>query len=196
MSSYTPNQPPNFRRAVLLVVCWLLLVIVVVEYDRPPSAVSAGAALPLFSADRALNHLAHISRAPHPINSSEHDQVRDYILNTLKNMGLRHDVQKASINAQGKGPVVVENVVGRLKGSGDGKAVLVVAHYDSVATGPGASDDGAAVAAILESVRVLKSIPQLRRDVIVCFLMVKSEVCWGPRHLLPAIPGRTILGLF
>jgi hypothetical protein len=94
MSSYTPNQPPNLRRAVLLVVCWLRLVIVVVEYDRPPSAVSAGAAPPLFSADRALNHLAHISRAPHPINSSEHDQVRDYILNTLKDMGLSQDVQR------------------------------------------------------------------------------------------------------
>jgi hypothetical protein len=167
MSSYTLYQSPNLRRAILLAACWLLFGIVVVEFDRPPSAVSAGASPSLFSADRALNHLEHISRAPHPINSPEHDQVRDYLSKTLQEMGLRQEVQKASINAQGRGPVNVENVLGRLKGSGDGKAVLVVAHYDSVATGPGASDDGAAVAAILESIRVLKSLPQLRRDVIV-----------------------------
>jgi len=161
------HLPWNVRVASLTV-SWLLVVIIVIELDRPPSPVSGASSPSLFSADRAVNHLAHLSRAPHPINSPEHDQVRDYLLNTLKEMGLAQDVQKSSVDVQGRS-LTVENILGRLKGSENRKAVLVVAHYDSVATGPGASDDGAAVAAMLECIRVLKSLPQLKRDVIFLF---------------------------
>lgn len=188
MSSSMLHQLRKYRRAIILTACWLLFAIAVVDLDRPPSPVSAGAPPTLFSADRALKHLAHISRAPHPVNSSEHDQVRDYLLNTLQNMGLRQEVQKTSVVTQSGSAVTVENVLGRLKGSGDGKAVLVVAHYDSVTTGPGASDDGAAVAAILEGVRALKCLPQLRRDVIVLFSDGEERGLLGARAFVASHP--------
>lgn len=44
--------------------------------------------------------------------------------------------------------------------------VVLAAHYDSVAAGPGASDDGAAIAAMLETVRALRSDDQLRNDLV------------------------------
>jgi hypothetical protein len=58
-------------------------------------------------------------------------------------------------------------VLARLRGSDDhDHALLLSAHYDSVRFGPGASDDGAAVAALIEVMRLLKSGPPLKRDVI------------------------------
>ena len=65
----------------------------------------------------------------------------------------------------------MENVLARLPGSrGGGKAVLLDAHYDSLATGPGASDNASAVGALLETARALKASGRpLTNDVIFLF---------------------------
>jgi hypothetical protein len=47
--------------------------------------------------------------------------------------------------------------------------VLLVAHYDSVSTAPGAADDGGGVAALLEAARALCAGPQPRNDIIFLF---------------------------
>jgi hypothetical protein len=63
----------------------------------------------------------------------------------------------------------VHNVLVRVRGTGGGdEAILVSAHYDSVHTGPGAADNGASVAAALETLRVIRK-QRLRNDVIVLF---------------------------
>jgi acetylornithine deacetylase/succinyl-diaminopimelate desuccinylase-like protein len=52
----------------------------------------------------------------------------------------------------------VQNVLARMAGTqSGGPAVLLVAHYDSVEAGPGAADDGAATAAILETIRASRA---------------------------------------
>ncbi|HKP11756.1 MAG TPA: M20/M25/M40 family metallo-hydrolase [Blastocatellia bacterium] len=63
----------------------------------------------------------------------------------------------------------MQNIVGRLQGSQNSKAIMLVAHYDSMPAANGASDDGAGVAALLESLRALKSGPPLKNDVIFLF---------------------------
>ena len=40
---------------------------------------------------------------------------------------------------------------------GQGKAIILLAHYDSVPAGPGAADDGSGVAAVLETARALRA---------------------------------------
>ena len=49
------------------------------------------------------------------------------------------------------------------------KPSCLQAHYDTVPVSPGASDDGAAVVSILETLRALKSSQPLRNDVIALF---------------------------
>ena len=58
-----------------------------------------------------------------------------------------------------------------MKGQGPSgkKALMLCAHYDSVPTGPGASDNAAGVAVVLETLRALKAGPPLERDVIALF---------------------------
>lgn len=51
---------------------------------------------------------------------------------------------------------MVENVVARRPGTrGDGPALLLMSHYDSVPSGPGAGDDASGVAIVLETLRAL-----------------------------------------
>jgi hypothetical protein len=63
--------------------------------------------------------------------------------------------------------MLVENILVRKSGSRNSRAVMLVAHYDTVSRSPGAADDGAAVAALLETLRALNASPPLRNDVIV-----------------------------
>ena len=63
----------------------------------------------------------------------------------------------------------MNNVVAKIPGTSPSGTVMLVAHYDSVPSGPGAGDDGASVAAILETMRALKASPALRNDLIVLF---------------------------
>lgn len=143
----------------------------------PPSVVPASAPPAEFSAERAMKHLSVIADGPRPIGSSNHAEARDYILSELGAMGLSPEVQEATaVNLAWGLPFhagTVRNVVARLRGTGDGKAILLVGHYDSVSSGPGASDDGSGVALILETVRALKAAPALKNDVI--FLLSDGE---------------------
>src|SRR5436853_5652158 len=140
---------------------------------RPPRVVGPDAPLTEFSAVRAVLQLKPIAQAPHPVGSIEHEKVFERIVSELSAMGGQPEVQETvAVTDKNVFPIVaarVKNIVARLQGSDSKKAVLLTAHYDSVATGPGASDDGAAVAALLETFRALKAGPPLRNDVILLF---------------------------
>lgn len=154
---------------------WLLLLLPVIAFlsvyrHLPPAARPASAPLTEFSSGRALEHVRIIAQKPHPIGSQEHASVRDYLIEQLKGLGLSPEVQKSSIISSRSGISfsggAVENIVARLEGTSDSKAVMLAAHYDSVPTGPGASDDASGVAALLETARVLRQGPPLSNDVI------------------------------
>jgi acetylornithine deacetylase/succinyl-diaminopimelate desuccinylase-like protein len=143
-----------------------------------PDPVPASASPMEFSSGRALEHVRAIAQEPHPMDSPENAAVRDYLVEELSALGVEPEVQKTTAAyypvrglAQAGRP---ENVLARLEGTNDaGKAFLLMAHYDSVPNGPGASDDGAGVAAMLETLRALKAAPPLKNDVI--FLFTEGE---------------------
>jgi hypothetical protein len=136
------------------------------RYPVPPDA---------FSADRALIHLNAFATAPHPMGSAEHDRVRDYLVSRLTAHGLTPGIQRATgVTPRYEVAGTVENIVARLKGTSDSTdAVALVAHYDSVPAGPGAGDDGAGVAALLETLRALRAGPLLRNDIL--FVITDGE---------------------
>lgn len=139
----------------------------------PPAAVAATAPPAEFASGRAMKYVQDIGRKPHPMGSAEHAAVRDYIIKELTALGVKPEVQKASVVSElSETPVIagsVENIIARLNGSDNTKAIVLTGHYDSVPTGPGASDDGTAVAAMLETLRALKAGPALKNDVIFLF---------------------------
>jgi len=178
-------------KAILLALFLVLCAAFSIREHNPPQVASAAVSPDLFSADRAVRHLTAIAAKPHPMGSIEHAAVRDYLVKELSSAGLEPQVQQATI-ATGKGPPlqvgVVENVLARLKGAGGGKAVLLVAHYDSVPNSFGASDDGSAVAALLETLRALQAGPSLKNDVIFLFTDGEESGLLGARAFVTEHP--------
>nr|WP_254360868.1 M20/M25/M40 family metallo-hydrolase [Corallococcus exiguus] len=75
----------------------------------------------------------------------------------------------------------VHNVLAHVKGQDSRGVIAIVAHYDSVPTSPGASDDGAGVAAMLETLRALRTGPPLRNDVLFLFTDAEETGLVGAR---------------
>ncbi len=163
------------RRMIDRVVIALLFValcfVLIQRVSCPPVALAASAQPTSFSAERAMKHVLAIAQRPHPIGSAEHDRVRDYLVAQLSNLGLGPQIQNATgVGTRYADAGRVQNILARMPGSQKGgPAVLLVAHYDSVEAGPGAADDGAGIAAILETIRALGAGASLLHDVIVLF---------------------------
>jgi hypothetical protein len=140
-------------------------------HDDLPAPVNATAPFTQFSVERAFNSFSHFATAPHPIGSREHDFARNFLYMALVGFGLGPEVQKTTgVTPRYQAAGTIENIVCRRKGtSGAADAVAFVAHYDSVAAGPGAGDDGAGVVTLLEIARRLQMGPPLRNDVILLF---------------------------
>ncbi|HET6382326.1 MAG TPA: M20/M25/M40 family metallo-hydrolase, partial [Armatimonadota bacterium] len=143
--------------------------------QRPPDPAPVTAPPDQFSSGRARWLLKSIARSPHPTGSPEAAAVRRFVVDRLFSLGLKPEIQRAvearSFPGRPFRAARIENIVVRIPGSGppEHKALLLSAHTDSVPHSPGASDDGAAVAALLETIRALKAGPPLKRDVIFLF---------------------------
>ena len=93
-----------------------------VQQVSPPPVVPATAAATEFSAARALVYLRAFARVPHPVGTAAHDAVRDYIVQQLSSLGVRPEVQTATVVSPRWGSpysaATVYNVVARLPGAG------------------------------------------------------------------------------
>lgn len=143
-------------------------------YLVPPAQRPLDAPPGVFSAERAMVHVAVLSAAPRPVGSVGHAAARDYLVAELRRLGLVAEIQDTVSafrfpGAEGFGAARVQNVIARIAGTESDKAILLNAHYDGANTGPAAGDCGACVAAVLETLRALRAGPPLRHDVIVVF---------------------------
>ena len=156
-------------------VWWLVLGISLVIGGLPlitAPPLSLDADLVEFSAERARAHVEAIAVEPHPMGSSAAATVRSYLVEQLKALAL--EVEEQDFEAQDYfgspgGTVEGVNVLARLPGTDSSGALLFIAHHDSVPQTPGANDNASAVAALIESARVLSTSPPVRNDIIFLF---------------------------
>lgn len=163
------------RKATLSVA--LLAVILLLSYRgiQPPAPRQADAPETQFSAARAFNALKRLvgDDLPHPVGSPADAMVRDRVIGELRKLGYEPEVQTAFACGPFGACATVNNIVARLEvanpapASANDASVLLAAHYDSVPAGPGVSDDGVGVAALIEVARALKSLPPLKHPVII-----------------------------
>lgn len=116
-----------------------------------------------FSAARADAVLGRIlgDQRPHPAGSAEAEGVRGRILSELSAMGIfaRTQIGMSCYGERRWDNIpcgTVTNIIAEAV-PGTGKPVVLMAHSDSVAAGPGAGDDGSGVAILLETIRALKA---------------------------------------
>ena len=150
----------------LLIVAFALAAMLSVRGNQPPAPLGRDAPTDVFSALRARDVLARIlgDGSPHPTGSAANVAVRDRIVAEFARLGLAAEVQRRFVCGTST-CATVANIVVRLPGASPEHAVLLSVHYDSVAAGPGAGDDGAGVAALVEVARALKAGRPLPRDV-------------------------------
>jgi hypothetical protein len=138
-----------------------LLAATLAAYRTPaPSTLDAPARE--FSALRARAILKDLvgSGVPHPIGSTANAAVRDLIVKRLAALGYTATLQTGFVCNDWGECGIPTNIVATFGAAPTGRdAVLLSAHYDSVPAGPGASDDGAGVAAVLEIARILVAMP-------------------------------------
>jgi hypothetical protein len=190
---------PSVRVAVITVLILATLIVLSLYQLTPPSASSPGAALSEFSSGRAMAHLAAIAKKPHPSGSPEHENVAAYIIHELTTIGLNPEIQETTVVSQRRGfpfaGASVKNILVRLPGTSSSKAVLFVSHYDSVPTGPGASDDGAAVAAMIEALRALRVHAPLRNDLLFLFTDAEEPGLLGAKAFVDENPAVRDVGV-
>ncbi|HJS79455.1 MAG TPA: M28 family peptidase [Vitreimonas sp.] len=178
-----PSAFPNWLRTLALFTALFTAVM------------GAGAALTLdpvrnearadqFDANAARQRLVRIlgDETPHPVDSAAQDAVRERLLREIEALNLHPEVrERFACRPQPRGPLVdcgrVRNIVFSI-GPAHAPAVLAVSHYDSVAAGPGASDDGLGLSVWLEIAGML-SRERLQRRVIFLFSDGEEQALLG-----------------
>lgn len=161
---------------VALIIVAVVLVIALALGVRPPAARGMDAAPGEFSAERALVILRGLlaESEPHVAGSPLNRQIGDRIENFLRANGYEPEVQALfHCNPDFGSCASVENIIAVKPGSDGRDAVLLTAHYDSSWAGPGAGDDGAGAAAVLEIARMASQYGEFRNDLI--FLLTDGE---------------------
>ncbi len=131
----------------------------------------------LFSTDRALTHVKAISQRPHAVGFPGHTEVRNYIVDELEKMGLETTIQEGYTAGDKANLSKVQNILTRIEGSGDGKSLLLLSHYDSSPhSSLGASDDASGVATILESLRAFLATGQKPKNDIIILISDAEEL--------------------
>jgi Peptidase family M28 len=176
------TRPTRRGWAALLAVLILAVAgALAVRAVQPPAARPADAPAAEFSAARAYEHVKAIAATQHVTGSAANDAAREHLVAGLRGLGLTPEVQdtvsvqgsELSSSAGGMGLARVRNVVALWPGTASTGRIFLVAHYDSVQTGPGGNDDAAGTSAILEAARALTSGPRLRNDVV--FVLTDAE---------------------
>lgn len=146
------------RRETAFVTVALALLLLLAGWSlRGPSPAGETAPAGEFSAARAISVLRTLlaEERPHPVGTGANRVVRDRIVARLAALGYKAQIQRDFVCNATPACATVENIVAALPGD-PGPYVLLASHYDSVAAGPGASDAGVPVAAILEVARALR----------------------------------------
>jgi hypothetical protein len=133
-----------------------------------PSPLPADAPSSAFSAVRARQILKDLvgDGVPHPLGSAANAAVRDRIVKRLTELGYATELQTGVACNDFATCGTPTNIIATRGDLGSKDAVMLAAHYDSVPAGPGAADDGAGVANLLEIARILTVIPEPRHPVV------------------------------
>ena len=160
------------KHSALLSVGFLAAVLCGVYFSMMPHWLSDNTSLAEFSTSRSLEHIKAIAGKPHYVGSDNHEQVAAYLEKQLQELGLETATQRGTSLSDWGNLVASKNIMARIKGTGDGKALLLLSHYDSAphSASLGASDDASGVATILEAVRAfLHAKTPHKNDIIILF---------------------------
>lgn len=194
------------NKRLALLAALILGVLLGIRATTPPAPVGADAPPQVFAAGRAMADVRVIAAGPHLAASPENAAVRVHIARRMRALGMtvrespftpppESAKRLAWWSGRKDSAPTMTNVIGVLPGRDPSlPAVLLMAHHDTVGGSPGAADDTAGVAALLETVRALRVGPQQARDLIVLMTDGEETGLDGAHHFFTADPLRAHVG--
>lgn len=193
-------------RAVPIIAVLLGALLLAILGTTPRAPVPASAAPELFSAARAMTDVRVIAAQPHPTGSAENAQVRTYLMQRMRTLGMAVTENAGVVSAKGTErlnrwsgrndpPATLTNLIGILPGKDRSlPAIMLMSHHDSVWGSPGAPDDTAGVASSLEVVRAIKALGPQQRDLIVLITDAEELGLEGAEQFFATHPLREQVG--
>lgn len=158
-----------------------------VSASRPDGSASDAQQPSAARARQTLDRLLGEEQAVHKAGSRENQYVRVRLLSILDELDAETWVLPLSpLDGDGQRDdqkLGMANIVARIDGQPRVRPLVLASHYDSCPQGPGAGDAGQCVAAILETLRVLKSQP-LQRELWCVFSDGEERGMWGAKDLV------------
>lgn len=114
--------------------------------------------------EKTLEHLEQIAVQAHPSGSAAIEDVRRYLEGQFAELELPYEALEFQLN-QNK----YTNYLICLDAPDTDEGIMFVSHYDSVNTGPGACDDGIAVASMLTVLQEIKLRQEFTNDIYFLF---------------------------
>ena len=151
---------------IIGILCWIFLTMMpqtIGNDDKPLSE---------FSVKRALLQVSEMTKEPHYVGSENHKIVGDYLVSELKKLGLETKIEEGTTLSDWGNLVKSRNILARIKGSKNTKALMLLSHYDSAphSFSHGAGDDATGVATILEGIRAfVQNATPHKNDIIILF---------------------------
>lgn len=193
-------------KRMVLIAALVLGVLLGIRATTPPAPVGADAPPQVFAAGRAMGDVRAIAARPHLAASPENAAVRAHIARRMRALGMT--VQEAPFTPPPASAArlawwsgrkdfapTFTNVIGVLPGKDPAlPAVLLMAHHDTVGGSPGAADDTAGVAALLETARAVRAGGQQPRDLILLITDGEETGLDGAHHFFTADPLRAHVG--
>ena len=151
-----------------------------------------------FSEDNVFKHLEHLASQPHPVGSPGHHLAASYLEAQLTAWGIPFDIQQALVSEKVGTRIIaanVKNICVRLQGTEGKNTILFSAHYDSVANSPGAGDNAASVAVLLEAIQLAAG-KSYRNDLIFLFADAEELQLLGAKAFVERHPWAKEVDLF
>ena len=165
-------------RSLPFILAFIGAIVLAIVGTTPPFALGKNAEESVFSAGRAMDHVRVIAAEPHVTGSRANTAVRTYISLQFEALGMdvvttTGQVPEAGLEKFGHwsgtrpDALTFTNIIATLPGRDRTKpALMLMAHHDTVWNSPGAPDDTAGVAAIIETLRAITATGPLERDVV------------------------------
>ena len=161
----------RFASFISLIV--FIIVLTTVYFSMMPHFYSEDLApLSDFSVKRAVEHIDIIAEKPHYVGSEAHSDVEIYLQKELRELGLSPEIQEGTTLSDWGNLVKSRNIIAKIKGTNNSKALMLLSHYDSAphSYSHGAADNATGVATILEGVRAyLHNTAAHKNDIIILF---------------------------
>ena len=193
-------------KPLYLIAALVLAALLGIRATTPPAPLGADSPPQLFAAGRAMADVRVIAARPHLAASAENAAVRAHLVARMQALGLAVREVRFTPPAVSAARLAMwsgrqdfaptfTNVIGVLPGKDRSlPAVLLMAHHDTVGGSPGAADDTAGVAALLETVRAVRAEGQPARDLIVLLTDGEETGLDGAHQFFTADPQRKAVG--